>query len=338
MPLFQKPPPRQPGLLDHLVKAAVTATTHHALTSLGHEIAARHGEDSLLARVTRAGQTVIERHADHRHSDFEAKADTATGYRGQIAAGVARTFQTTIREQQQAAQIPSGEQCYALGRHADQSRNEGQALQWFELGANQRHLGCINALAACYEQGSGVPANMQQALLLYREAAGAGYISAQSNLAILFFEAGQLEESAFWARKAAEAGDDDAQYITGYYCEHGKGGVARNLAEARRWYQLSAAQHVQRAIDALAAMDAQSREQAKPASGGPQPGTGDNIHKRESPEWAAHELSVMLDASREEINLAWRKWVKIAHSDAGGDDHWAADLNLARGILLARLA
>lgn len=62
-------------------------------------------------------------------------------------------------------------------------------------------------------------------------------------------------EAAKWFRKSAGQGDADAQYNLGYMYETGKG-VARNYAEAVRWYRKSAEQGDVLAKDALESLNA----------------------------------------------------------------------------------
>ena len=61
----------------------------------------------------------------------------------------------------------------------------------------------------------------------------------------------QYDESAFeWFMKAAETGDQHAQHNVGYFYENGRG-CEIDLVKAMHWYQKSAAQEYQPAIDAV---------------------------------------------------------------------------------------
>ena len=48
-------------------------------------------------------------------------------------------------------------------------------------------------------------------------------------------------QALFWARKAAELEDDEAQALLGLFYEHGRG-VEKDVEEARRWYEKAARQ------------------------------------------------------------------------------------------------
>ena len=56
-----------------------------------------------------------------------------------------------------------------------------------------------------------------------------------------------------------------------------------------------------------------------------------------TPEWAQRILGVPAGASAEEIRAAHRRLIQTAHPDNGGSAGQAADVNLARDTLLARL-
>ena len=59
------------------------------------------------------------------------------------------------------------------------------------------------------------------------------------------------DDSAFeWFMKSAEKGDDYAQWAVGGCFEHGRG-CEIDLVQAMYWYQKSAAQECQHAIDAV---------------------------------------------------------------------------------------
>ena len=62
----------------------------------------------------------------------------------------------------------------------------------------------------------------------------------------------QNDESAFdWFMRAAEKGDQEAQHNVGYFYEFGRGEVEMDLVQSMFWYQKSAAQENQGAMDAV---------------------------------------------------------------------------------------
>ena len=59
--------------------------------------------------------------------------------------------------------------------------------------------------------------------------------------------------------------------------------------------------------------------------------------KRMTPDWARRILGVAPSASADEIRAAHRRLIQTAHPDNGGSASQAADVNLARDTLLAKL-
>ena len=59
--------------------------------------------------------------------------------------------------------------------------------------------------------------------------------------------------------------------------------------------------------------------------------------KRMTPAWARRILGVGADASADEIRAAHRRLIQTAHPYTGGSAAQAADVNLARDTLLAKL-
>ncbi len=58
------------------------------------------------------------------------------------------------------------------------------------------------------------------------------------------------------------------------------------------------------------------------------------VHPRGSLAWALQEFGIAKGARAEDINAAYRRLIRMAHPDRGGDTAFAADLNLARQVLL----
>ena len=112
----------------------------------------------------------------------------------------------------------------------------------------QAECGDVNAqfrLGVCYENGTGVNQNFDEAVKWYRAAAEQGYAAAQCNLGSDYYNGTgvtqNFDEAVRWFRKAAEQGYADAQFRLGVCYENGTG-VTQDLVEAVRWYRAAAEQ------------------------------------------------------------------------------------------------
>jgi len=117
-------------------------------------------------------------------------------------------------------------------------------------------------LAECYEQGSGVQQDVDEALKRFRRAADAGHADAQYKLGAAYAYGINVDqdygEAIAWYQKAAEQGQVDAQYALGMTYRYGIG-VDADARTAGAWYEKAAAQGHQRAAEELQRMSAQSR-------------------------------------------------------------------------------
>ncbi len=92
-------------------------------------------------------------------------------------------------------------------------------------------------LGAAYDNGIGVPRDVEAAIHWYRQAAEQGVAEAQFNLAhILVDEDISAARAAKWMAKAAAQGMVEAEFLMGVIFAEGLG-VARDDTEARRWLQ-----------------------------------------------------------------------------------------------------
>ena len=96
----------------------------------------------------------------------------------------------------------------------------------------------------------------------YEKAAQQGHTRSQSNLGVLYAQGRGCEQSyeraAEWAKRAASAGDMDAQAALAVFHEHGIG-VPKDYLEARRLFTLSSAQGHPKATDHLARLEEKIR-------------------------------------------------------------------------------
>lgn len=125
------------------------------------------------------------------------------------------------------------------------SKNYSKALALLQPLAEQGNPRAQNGLAVIYDQGLGVPKNLNVASKWYRKAADQGYVMAQSYLASMYAKGEGVPkdsaEAAKWYRKASENGNDFAQFNLALMYAKGEG-VTQDYKEAYRWIRKAAAQ------------------------------------------------------------------------------------------------
>ncbi|MCP9453695.1 MAG: sel1 repeat family protein [Nitrospira sp.] len=103
----------------------------------------------------------------------------------------------------------SSEDLYQLGRrHEHFTLDWPEAVRWYRLAAQQRHLDALYRLCVLTDRGLGTPQD--------------------------------FEEAAQWCRQAAEAGHAKAMVVLGRFFEQGHG-VTKDHGQAYLWYNLAAA-------------------------------------------------------------------------------------------------
>lgn len=123
--------------------------------------------------------------------------------------------------------------CYLHGQGVN--RDHKEALSWFEKAATRQHvLACVEA--AKLSQSLGL---LDKALKLWRTAAEAGSVVAQTQLGALLEKVGEPAQAISWYQRAVRQRDPEAQMRLGLCFHYGKGTLV-NLKEALRLYQLSA--------------------------------------------------------------------------------------------------
>jgi enhanced entry protein EnhC len=144
----------------------------------------------------------------------------------------------------------------ALGFLYDTEENNYQHAQVdYEIAANKGDAVAQYNLGLIFEQGKGVPVQMQKAASLYQKAADAYFVPAMVQLAGLYLNGslGERDEKQAinWYQKAADKKNQDALYQLGLLSETGIG-MARDDAKAVSFYQASANQGNAKAMLALA--------------------------------------------------------------------------------------
>ena len=106
-------------------------------------------------------------------------------------------------------------------------------------------LAFISLQAHAEDSSTATPNVANETLEQTKNAAEQGDASAQYNLGLRYVDgrgvARDSAEAAKWFRKAADQGNANGQFELGYLYEIGKG-VAKNQAEAAKWYQKASAQ------------------------------------------------------------------------------------------------
>ena len=140
------------------------------------------------------------------------------------------------------AQVLVG-RCYENGLGV--APDAAEAVKWYELAVEKGSTEAMILLAYCHSVGAGAARDEQRVATLMTRAAQAGNPEAQFNLAMYHLN-GQYgfdkepSEIFSWAKQAADSGYAQAQRLVGACYEFGLG-VEKNDAEARKWYDLAAA-------------------------------------------------------------------------------------------------
>ncbi|MRW93165.1 DUF3857 domain-containing protein [Duganella sp. FT80W] len=131
-----------------------------------------------------------------------------------------------------------GDADYRNGMIADQEGESRKALELLERAAARGHGAAMKALAAKYQDGSGVSKDVQRAAALFRQAGEHGDTGAMNSLGVMYESGEGVERSEAlsieWISKAAEIGDFYASRNIGWRYRRGTG-VPMDGAIARRY-------------------------------------------------------------------------------------------------------
>lgn len=150
-------------------------------------------------------------------------------------------------------------------------KNMTEARRWYQKAADQGYEKAKEKLAS---MGSGVSASAseindwknraykyyddeqyKEAMPWFRKAADAGDAEAAYFVGALYYfgygVAQDYKEAAKWYKQSALGGDAAGQYALGLIYESGSRGVDKNVTEAKLWYQKSAEQGYEEAIERL---------------------------------------------------------------------------------------
>ena len=174
----------------------------------------------------------------------------------QIAKGeaVIASLQLTLEKQKKikiAYQLQlSAEDVYAKGIKSYERGDYSEAVEWYQIAAEQGEARAQYDLGLMYANGKGVPKDASEAVKWYLKAAVQGYVSAQNTLGWRYLKGeGVLQdasEAEKWYQRAAAQGNASAQYNLGWMYENGQG-VLQDDLKAIKWYRKAAEQEYVRA-------------------------------------------------------------------------------------------
>jgi len=128
---------------------------------------------------------------------------------------------------------------FALGEWVHGPQDLGAMRSWYErAGENGEAYGALMA-AAMHLADEGADADAMRGVALMRTAAELGQPAAMGQMALLYFQGGpglvaDPSRAADWARRGAEAGDSESQFLYAYALATGDG-TARDLERAYVW-------------------------------------------------------------------------------------------------------
>jgi TPR repeat protein len=117
-----------------------------------------------------------------------------------------------------------------------------KAVEWYTLAGRQGDGHALYALGVMAVDGRGMAKDAAKGRAYFEEAAGKGEPRASYNLSLLLLaseDPGDLERAVVLLRRAAAAEIGQAQHALGVLYLKGRG-VARDPAEAARWFERSA--------------------------------------------------------------------------------------------------
>ncbi len=183
--------------------------------------------------------------------DSDEKPRHVWVYRDEYPVGLLMPIHTSTFSPKLLAQAESGSKdaqyqmgvCYESGQGVPQDDDE--AMKWFRLAAEQRHVEAQCSLGVNYALGAGVEQDHKEAVKWFRLAAEQRYEAAQFFLGVTYAEGNGVEqdhkEAAKWYRLAAEQGYENAQLKLGIAYSSGEG-VPQDYKEAAKWLRLAAEQ------------------------------------------------------------------------------------------------
>ncbi len=143
--------------------------------------------------------------------------------------------------------------------------DKAKAARWYRQAAEAGVVAAQNNLARLYARGDGIERDLAMAAGLWEQAAVRGHPTAQYNLGLLLLRGEGVEQDesrgAVWVAKAAESGVPAAQFVLGDLKRYGIG-LAQDPDAALDWYRRAADAGYQPARDELARLESGGSELA----------------------------------------------------------------------------
>jgi TPR repeat protein len=106
-----------------------------------------------------------------------------------------------------SSRVESRDQLFVLANREWDSGKPGVAFKLFLRAAAAGHASAKNSVGYFLDHGLGTRKNAAEAMLWYRRAARQGDLSAYSNIAINYKNAGNVRRAKIWFSRALENGD-----------------------------------------------------------------------------------------------------------------------------------
>lgn len=177
--------------------------------------------------------------------DSEAMLELGSMYEG--GDGVRKDIRKAMQLYRTAAELgeANAQRNVALLLEKEGEHHAVEVAHFYELAAAQGLTEAEYNLAMCYEEGTGVDVDLEEANRWYVRAAEKGDTDSEYALGCNYYHGigfdVDFEEARRWYARAAAKGDPDAQVTLGLLYQAGKG-VEVDFDEAKRLYELAAAQ------------------------------------------------------------------------------------------------
>lgn len=139
--------------------------------------------------------------------------------------------------------------CYEEGLVV--AKNEKNAVELYELAANQNNVWALINLGSCLANARGVGSDIKRAQELYRRAAELGNPWGKNRLGLCYYNAQNYQEAFQWYQSAANQGYHSALYNVGLCYEEGRW-VTQNKRHALQYYRRAAREGEVKALEKLA--------------------------------------------------------------------------------------
>ena len=207
--------------------------------------AKRQAEEAERVRAEIARQEA-ERRAEEQRIAKEIYNDYLNGYNCYYGIGGSQNYEKAANYFRMSAERGFAEAQYMLGRCYYEGNgveeDNDQAVAWLEKATKQEHARAYKLLGDCYYGGYGKPKSESKAIECYQFAADRNDFEAMRMLGVVYFDQEKYDKAFVNFKKAADLGDNDSQFMTGY-CYQNNYGVRKssdNYAKALDYYQKAA--------------------------------------------------------------------------------------------------